>query len=111
MQATIENIFLLLSDMDKIRYIDKKICFLEKGKSHFLGGTKGKCQYSNFLTSWARIRCNLRFILHFKFSLGFMLEILQFWKTECNLLHFTRNCRIKNLKEMRQTHICGEQDF
>ena len=35
-------------------------------------------------------------------------------KTEFNLQHFTRNCRIKNLddlKEMRQTRICEEQDF
>ena len=35
-------------------------------------------------------------------------------KTECNLQHFTKNCRIKNLDEMkqvRQNRICGEQDF
>ena len=35
-------------------------------------------------------------------------------KTECNLQYFRRNCGIKNwmnLKEMRQTRICGEQDF
>ena len=32
-------------------------------------------------------------------------------KTECDLQHLTRNCRIKNLREMRQMHICGEQDF
>ena len=37
-----------------------------------------------------------------------------FDKTEYNLQHFMRNCRIKNLddlKEMRQTHIYGEQEF
>ena len=34
-------------------------------------------------------------------------------KTECNLQHFIRNCRIKNLDdlEMTQRRICGEQDF
>ena len=35
-------------------------------------------------------------------------------KTECNFQHFTRNCRIKNLddfEKMKQTRICGEQDF
>ena len=35
-------------------------------------------------------------------------------KTERNLQHFTKNCRIKNLDEMkqvRQNRICGEQDF
>ena len=35
-------------------------------------------------------------------------------KTECNLKHFTRNCRIKNLDDFERDEadtISGEQDF
>ena len=35
-------------------------------------------------------------------------------KTECNLQHFTRTAELRiwmTLKEMRWTHICGENGF
>ena len=34
--------------------------------------------------------------------------------TECNLQHFTRNCRIKNLDDFERDEadlFCGDQDF
>ena len=55
--------------------------------------------------------CSTHLKLKHKSNICDFEEIL---KTECNLQHLTRNCRIKNLddfKEMRQARICGEQDF